>query len=117
MMATLKVSEGDVIQINSTLLDKGKFVKIQPQSVDFLEISDPKVLLQPLTQAVLEQSFRHFTCLTQGDILTISYNDTLYDILVMETKPSAKGICIIETDLEVLTTFKTRLTLQHHSDT
>ncbi|KAJ3320524.1 ubiquitin fusion degradation protein [Boothiomyces sp. JEL0866] len=93
MLATLGIQEGEVIEIENTSLALGKFVKIQPQSVNFLDISDPK--------AVLEQAFRYFSCLTQGDIITISYNDTLYDILVMETKPSEKGISIIETDLEV----------------
>ncbi|KAI8897647.1 ubiquitin fusion degradation protein UFD1-domain-containing protein [Globomyces pollinis-pini] len=93
MMSTLMVEEGQLISVENTSLALGKFVKIQPQSVNFLDISDPK--------AVLEQAFRHFACLTQGDIISISYNDTLYEILVMETKPSEKGISIIETDLEV----------------
>ncbi len=34
-------------------------------------------------------------------MISIKYNDTLYDILVMESKPSKDGICILETDLEV----------------
>jgi ubiquitin fusion degradation protein 1 len=93
MMTTLLVQEGEIIQVNNVSLALGKFVKIQPQNVDFLEISDPK--------AVLERSLRHFSCLTRGDIITISYNDHFYDILVMETKPSDVGISIIETDLEV----------------
>jgi ubiquitin fusion degradation protein 1 len=93
MMKTLLLQEGGIIEIRSISLELGKFVKIQPQSTAFLEISDPK--------AVLEQAFRSFSCLTKGDIITISYNSQLYDILVMETKPSDKGISIIETDLEV----------------
>lgn len=93
MMSSLNVKQGDIVEIKNVALSKGKFVKIQPQSVDFLDISDPK--------AVLEQSFRHFSCLTVGDIITISYNEKLFDILVMETKPSRIGISIIETDLEV----------------
>ena len=74
-------------------LPLGKLVKIQPQSPDFLDITDPK--------AVLEQTFRNFSCLTEGDIISISYNNQIYEILVMETKPSKKGISVIETDLEV----------------
>ncbi|KAI9102834.1 ubiquitin fusion degradation protein 1 [Phlyctochytrium arcticum] len=93
MMQTLLLQEGQFLHITTTDLSLGTFVKIQPQSVDFLDISDPK--------AVLEQALRNFSTLTQGDILTFSYNDKLYDILVMETKPSGGGISIVETDLEV----------------
>ncbi|KAJ3369687.1 ubiquitin fusion degradation protein [Kappamyces sp. JEL0680] len=93
MLRTLQLEEGSLISVRSTSLALGKFVKIQPQSPAFLDITDPK--------AVLEQSFRNFSCLTIGDVITILYNDTLYEILVMETKPSDKGISIIETDLEV----------------
>jgi ubiquitin fusion degradation protein 1 len=93
MMNTLLLQEGDAIQIKSASLPLGKFVKIQPQSVSFLDITDPK--------AVLENAFRNFSTLTAGDIITIKYNNKLYDILVMEIKPEGKGISIIETDLEV----------------
>ncbi|KAL5038899.1 ubiquitin fusion degradation protein [Batrachochytrium dendrobatidis] len=93
MMQTLLLQEGQLVQMRSTSLPLGKFVKIQPQSVAFLDITDPK--------AVLEQAFRSFTTLTQGDIISINYNDKLYDILLMETKPDGNGISIIETDLEV----------------
>ncbi|KAJ3089259.1 ubiquitin fusion degradation protein [Quaeritorhiza haematococci] len=93
MMQTLLLNEGDIIRIKSVSLQLGTFVKIQPQSVDFLDITDPK--------AVLENALRNFSTLTEGDIITIQYNKKLYDILVMETKPAKKGISIIETDLEV----------------
>ncbi|KAI8920643.1 ubiquitin fusion degradation protein [Entophlyctis helioformis] len=93
MMQSLLLQEGQIVQIKSTSLPLGKFVKIQPQSVDFLDITDPK--------AVLEQAMRSFSTLTPGDIITISYNSSLFDILVMEIKPEGPGISIIETDLEV----------------
>lgn len=92
MMKSLNLSDGGIVQIQNVDLPLGRFVKIQPQSVDFLDITNPK--------AVLERAFRDFSTLTQGDIITFKYNDHLYDIFVMETKP-AKGISIIETDLEV----------------
>ncbi|CAN0485718.1 unnamed protein product, partial [Discosporangium mesarthrocarpum] len=43
------------------------YVKFQPQSVDFLEISNPR--------AVLETTLRHFSCLTEGDHICIPYNN------------------------------------------
>ena len=44
MMKTLRLNEGDPIRITGTELPKGKFVKLQAQSVLFLEISDPKAV-------------------------------------------------------------------------
>ncbi|KAF8212136.1 ubiquitin fusion degradation protein I [Mycena galopus ATCC 62051] len=74
-------------------LPKGKLVKLQAQSVHFLEISDHK--------AVLEQALRNFSALTQGDIIEINYNHIPFGLLVMETKPGGEGISILDTDLEV----------------
>jgi len=60
-----------------------------------LEISDPK--------AVLENAFRNFSTLTKGDIFSFLYNDTVFDVAVLEVKPeSAKmGVSMLETDVEV----------------
>ncbi|KJA27115.1 hypothetical protein HYPSUDRAFT_132045 [Hypholoma sublateritium FD-334 SS-4] len=93
MMKTLRLNEGDPIRITGAELAKGKLVKLQAQSVHFLEISDPK--------AVLEQSLRNFSALTQGDIIEISYNSIVFGLLVMETKPGGAGINVVDTDLEV----------------
>lgn len=94
MMNTLQVQPGQLIQISNCDLPLGKFVKIEPQSVDFLEISDPK--------AVLENALRKFSTLTVNDIIEINYNDTIFGIKVLEAKPetNSKGICVVETDLE-----------------
>jgi len=96
MMNALQVEQGEIIEIKNTSLPLGTFVRIQPQSVDFLDISDPK--------AVLENAFRNFATLTQGDIIQIIYNNKVYEIKVLEIKPSYDnqgGISIMETDLEV----------------
>jgi len=44
MMKTLRLDEGDPIRITGAELPKGKMVKIQAQSVHFLEVSDPKAV-------------------------------------------------------------------------
>ncbi|KIO26260.1 hypothetical protein M407DRAFT_243812 [Tulasnella calospora MUT 4182] len=93
MMKTLRLSEGDPIRISGVKLPKGKFIKIQPQQVHFLEVSDPK--------AVLEQALRNFTCLTPGDIIEISYNSMVLDFLIMDVKPAGAGIDVVDTDIEV----------------
>ncbi|KAM3417824.1 hypothetical protein BST61_g6049 [Cercospora zeina] len=95
MMQTLMLEPGDLIQTKSTSLPPGRFIKLQPQSINFLDISDPK--------AVLEQAFRGFSCMSKGDVFTFSYNDTVYEIAVLEVKPEndKTAISVQETDLEV----------------
>lgn len=93
MMKSLKASEGDILTLESSFLSKGHFIKVQPQSMDFLDITDPR--------AVLENALRHFSALTLGDKIAIYYNDKIYELLVLETKPNSNAIEIHETDLEV----------------
>lgn len=94
-MQTLLLDVGDMIQIKTTSLELATLVKLQPQSVNFLEISDPK--------AVLERAFRNFAALTKGDVFNFEYNDTVYDVAVLEVKPETEkmGVCMIETDVSV----------------
>ncbi|KAK8078056.1 ubiquitin fusion degradation protein [Apiospora saccharicola] len=95
MMQTLGLDVGDMLQIKTTSLSPAKLVKLQPQSVNFLEISDPK--------AVLEKAFRSFATLTMGDVFNFEYNDEVYDVAVLEVKPTSEkmGVSMIETDVEV----------------
>lgn len=95
LMQTLLLEPGDLLQTKSTDLPPGQFIKLQPQNTNFLEISDPK--------AVLETAFRNFSCLTVGDVFTFSYNDDVYEIAVLEVKPDRErhAISVQETDLEV----------------
>jgi ubiquitin fusion degradation protein 1 len=95
MMQTLLLEPGDLLQTKSTDLPPGQFIKLQPQDTNFLDISDPK--------AVLETAFRNFSCLTQGDTFTFLYNDTTYEIAVLEVKPQGekKAVSVQETDIEV----------------
>ncbi|KUI59901.1 Ubiquitin fusion degradation protein 1 [Cytospora mali] len=95
MMQTLLLDVGDMIQIRTTSLELATLVKLQPQSVNFLDISDPK--------AVLERAFRNFASLTKGDVFNFEYNDTVYDVAVLDVKPETEkmGVCMIETDVSV----------------
>lgn len=94
MMETLKLQPGSLVKIANCDLPNGRFVKIEPQSVDFLDISDPK--------AVLENTLRKFSTLTVDDVIEIDYYDTKYGIKVLEVKPENpnRSICVVETDLE-----------------
>jgi ubiquitin fusion degradation protein 1 len=44
MMRQLNLGEGDPIRIRGKSMPLGKQVKIEPQTVDFLEIADPKAV-------------------------------------------------------------------------
>lgn len=95
-MQVLTLEPGDLLQVKSTDLSPGNFIKLQPQSPEFLEISDPK--------AVLENVFRSYSCLTVGDVFTFGYNDNVYEIAVLEVKPDdgvKRAISVQETDLSV----------------
>ncbi|KAJ2111177.1 ubiquitin fusion degradation protein [Coemansia sp. RSA 922] len=93
MMETLDLSPGSPVKVLNVALLHGSLVKLQPQSIDFLDISDHR--------AVLENALRKFSAMTVGDIVTIEYNNREYRIAVLETKPSPSAINIVETDLSV----------------
>ncbi|WWC66038.1 uncharacterized protein I303_108660 [Kwoniella dejecticola CBS 10117] len=98
MMKTLNLTEGDPIRLTGAKLPKGKMVKIQAQSTDFLQVSDAK--------AVLESALRFYSVLTKNDIIEITYNSLIFEFLIMETyavsgEPASGGISVIDTDLEV----------------
>jgi len=95
-MQTLSLEPGDLLQIKSTDLPSGSFIKFQPQSVKFLNaISDPK--------AVLENVLRNFSALTKDDIFQFSYNDETFSIKVEDVKPvnPSGAVSVVETDVEV----------------
>ncbi|RLN88369.1 hypothetical protein BBJ28_00017285 [Nothophytophthora sp. Chile5] len=92
MMQNLFVKEGGILNIQNVSLPKATFVKLRPQSQDFLDISNPR--------AVLEGSLRTFSCMTVGDTICLKYNNKNFMLDVREVKP-APAACIIETDCEV----------------
>jgi ubiquitin fusion degradation protein 1 len=92
MMQNLLIEEGAVITVTNASLPKASFVKLQPQSVDFLEISNPR--------AVLEHALRNFSCVTKGDVIQIPYNNKNFHFALKEVQPQ-DAACIIETDCNV----------------
>lgn len=92
MMHNLLLEEGGLLQIESVSLPTAKYSKFQPQSEDFLDITNPK--------AVLENALRNFACLTTGDNIAIKYNDKIYELRVLETEPG-RAVSIIECDMNV----------------
>lgn len=92
MMHNLLLQEGELLNIESVSIPVAEYVKFQPQSEDFLDITNPK--------AVLENGLRSFACLTTGDMIAIKYNSRIYEMCVLETKPGP-AVTIIECDMNV----------------
>ncbi|VDP27276.1 unnamed protein product [Echinostoma caproni] len=92
MLKNLLLEEGERVSVSNVSLKVASFARFQPQSCDFLDISNPK--------AVLENALRYFACLTVGDVIAISYNDNVYELKVLETKPD-NAVTIIECDMSV----------------
>lgn len=92
MMRNLMLNEGDSVIIENVSLPVATYSKFQPQSPEFLDISNPK--------AVLENCLRNFACLTTGDTINIKYNQKDYELFVIETQPG-KAVTIIECDMNV----------------
>lgn len=55
------------------------FIKLRPHLTKFIELENPK--------AVLEYQLRNFTCLHEGDTITISTFSGKFEIDIMEIKP------------------------------
>ncbi|KAM5573663.1 hypothetical protein ABKV19_013286 [Rosa sericea] len=91
-MKSLDLEERDLVQVKNVTLPKGKFVKLQPHTKNFLDITNPR--------AVLETTLRSFTCFTTGDTIKLPYNGKEYYVDIVETKPG-KAISIVDTDCEV----------------
>eukprot|EP00918_Siedleckia_nematoides_P037692 GHVU01081725.1.p1 GENE.GHVU01081725.1~~GHVU01081725.1.p1 ORF type:complete len:274 (+),score=43.75 GHVU01081725.1:297-1118(+) len=92
LIKQLQLSEGDKLDVVNVKLPKGSYVKLQPCSTNFLDIANPRV--------VLETALRPFAALSQGDRIAIEYNDDTFEIEVLETRPSG-AVSVIETDVEV----------------
>lgn len=71
-MQHLSLYEGQMAQVQYTTLPMASYAKFKPMSSDFLEISNPR--------AILEVELRKFRCLTKGDIITISVNFVILEI-------------------------------------
>lgn len=50
MMQNMLLQEGDIVRVKNANLPKGTYVKLQPHTTDFLDISNPKAMLVALHQ-------------------------------------------------------------------
>jgi ubiquitin fusion degradation protein 1 len=92
LMNHLGLSEGDQVSIEYAKLQKGTFVKIQPHETAFIDLPNPR--------AVLENALRNYLCLTKGDSIVVEFAKKRYAIDIVETKPD-NAIMTLQTDLQV----------------
>ncbi len=76
-------------------MPKATFAQIRPQKTEFIELPDPK--------SVLEIQLRNFICLTEGESITIRFanKDFLIDIIKLQPESQYKTGIIIDTDLVI----------------
>jgi ubiquitin fusion degradation protein 1 len=83
MMQNLLLQVGDMVKFRNVSLPKGSYVKLQPVTSDFLDISNPK--------AVLERTLRSYSCLTTGDCFVVNYINKNYEIEVCVRVGGGRG--------------------------
>eukprot|EP01016_Furgasonia_blochmanni_P045656 TRINITY_DN6471_c0_g1_i4.p1 TRINITY_DN6471_c0_g1~~TRINITY_DN6471_c0_g1_i4.p1 ORF type:complete len:712 (+),score=138.03 TRINITY_DN6471_c0_g1_i4:66-2201(+) len=96
LFTNLHLEEGSFVNLTLiTDMPKGRYVKIRPHESAFIELPDPR--------AILEMQLRNYTCLTQGDTINIQFNDRNYFVDILEAKPQSmyNAVCVIEADVEV----------------
>lgn len=74
-------------------LEKANFVQIRPHKTEFIELPDPR--------AILEIHLRNFVCLTKNETITLNFMNKDYQLDILDLKPDCSyntGI-IIDTDL------------------
>jgi ubiquitin fusion degradation protein 1 len=95
IMQNLNIEEGSTIKITNANLPKAEFLKLEPLGAGFLQLDDPKL--------ILESHLPTHTCLTLGDIISVPYKDLEYKLKVVELRPKndCNALLITETDCEL----------------
>ncbi|KAM0955814.1 hypothetical protein ACFX2A_024660 [Malus domestica] len=81
-----------LIEVRYVWLPKGTYAKLQPLRVGFSDLPNHK--------AILETSLRQHATLSEDDIFTVNYGELVYELQVLELKPSS-SVSVLETDIEV----------------
>ena len=92
MMALLQIEDGRRVSLKSVGVQKGNFMKLQPHETDFIQLPNPK--------AILEREMKHYSVLSQGSSISIQHGGRDYIIDILETKPTEVISCI-NTDISV----------------
>ncbi|KAL6528821.1 hypothetical protein OROMI_028997 [Orobanche minor] len=92
VMRNLKIREGDLVILRDAALPKACFMKLQPHTTAFCEVSDPK--------GVLERTLRDFTCVSRGDTIVAGDGGREFYLDVLEVSPG-DAVSLVDTDCRV----------------
>lgn len=92
MVRHLILEEGDTVIVTNVLLPKAEEITIRPYETRFTELSNPK--------AVLEETLKHYACLSKDDTIALQYNGDIFEFDILETKPE-KAVGIIDADVRM----------------
>ena len=70
-MENMLLQEGDIVRVKNVTLPKGTYVKLQPHTKDFLDISNPKAM-----------SVSYFYVITSYLMLDVVYLDSLVIVVL-----------------------------------
>ncbi|KAL0233551.1 hypothetical protein PCE1_002066 [Barthelona sp. PCE] len=93
VLESLNSGEGDIVTLEKVTLVKGSKIRLQAQSTDFLQIENPKMVLE---QALIHNYF----CLTLGDTMYFQHLGKKYAMNVLDLQPD-EAVCLLDTDLTV----------------
>ena len=93
IMESIGISEGQHVEIKLASPVKGTYIKIQPHTTSFINLSNPKSLLEK----VLSEKY---PVLTEGHTITIEYLKKVFYVDIVKTEP-APVIDILNVNLNV----------------
>jgi len=95
IMSGLGIKEGDNIEIKLATPVDGSYVKLQPHTIKFIELEDPKALLEKALS-------NNYPIITEGHTIAIEdkTTNTVYHIDIVKTEP-APVIKIIDVNINV----------------
>lgn len=95
ILEDLGLQEGSPVNIEYVNPPEGSYIKLKPHKTEFIELSDPKAILEHIMS-------KDYPVVTKGQTIVINYKDMnkTYRIDVVDTKP-AEIIKIIDTDLDL----------------
>jgi ubiquitin fusion degradation protein 1 len=95
IMEDLALTEGENITIEKVNPPKGTYVKLRPHKTDFINLPDPKAILEKIMS-------KDYPVIAQGQTIAINHVELnrVFRIDIVETKP-ADVISIVNTDLNV----------------
>ena len=80
MMEQLGIIDGDKVELISQMFYQGNYIKIQPHTTSFIELDDPKL--------ILEERLKNYVVLKKGESITIRHLKTEYQLSIVDCKPT-----------------------------